>query len=296
MQTPTVPRSRAPALRLRSGLPADAGAIGRIIHAAFTSIAKAHGFPPDFPDAASAIGLADQLLADRQVYAVVAECDGDIVGSNFLHEHGPVAGIGPITIDPLVQDRGVGQQLMADVLARVMATGRPGVRLVQAAYHARSLALYARLGFAIREPLAVLQGPPISARIPGLEVGAATVFDVDACDALCRAVHGHDRHGEVQGAVARGTARIVRRGGRITGYTTSIAFFGHTVGESNDDLKALIAASASFDGPGFIVPMRNGELFRWSLDHGLRVVQTMTLMSRGLYNTPVGAFLPSVIF
>jgi len=37
-------------------------------------------------------------------------------------------------------------------------------------------------------------------------------------------------------------------------------------------------------------------LFRWCLDNGLRVVEPMTLMSVGLYNEPVGAFLPSVLY
>ena len=89
---------------------------------------------------------------------------------------------------------------------------------------------------------------------------------------------------------------MVEHGGRITGYTTGIGFFGHAVGESNEDLKALIGAAPAFAGPGFLLPMRNGELFRWCLAHGLRVVQPMTLMSLGLYNEPKGAFLPSVLY
>jgi len=61
-------------------------------------------------------------------------------------------------------------------------------------------------------------------------------------------------------------------------------------------MKALIGAAPAFLGPGFLLPTRNAELFRWCLDHGLRVVQPMTLMSVGLYNEPAGAFLPSVLY
>jgi hypothetical protein len=61
-------------------------------------------------------------------------------------------------------------------------------------------------------------------------------------------------------------------------------------------LKALIGAAAGFPDPGFLLPIRNGELFRWCLEHGLRVVQTNTLMSYGLYNMPRGAFLPSILY
>ena len=77
---------------------------------------------------------------------------------------------------------------------------------------------------------------------------------------------------------------------------TAVAFFGHAVGETNEELKALIGAARAFPGPGFLLPTRNGELFRWCLEHGLRVVQPMTLMSVGLYNEPAGAFLPSVLY
>ena len=89
---------------------------------------------------------------------------------------------------------------------------------------------------------------------------------------------------------------VVERHGRITGYATLIGFFGHAVGESNEDMKALIAAAPSFAGPGFLLPTRNAELMRWCLQEGLRIVQPLTLMSTGLYNEPAGAFLPSILF
>jgi hypothetical protein len=170
------------------------------------------------------------------------------------------------------------------------------VRLVQAAYHCRSLSLYAKLGFVVREPLAGLQGAPLGVEIPGHAVRPAAESDLDACDDLCRRVHGHDRGQELRGAVRQGAATVVARGGRITGYATGIGFLSHAVGENNDDLKALIGAAAEFGGPGFLLPMRNADLFRWCLEQGLRVSQTMTLMSIGLYNEPAGAFLPSVLF
>jgi hypothetical protein len=68
------------------------------------------------------------------------------------------------------------------------------------------------------------------------------------------------------------------------------------VGESNEDLKALIAAAPKFAGPGFLLPARNAELYRWCLAHGLRVVQVMTLMTLGLYNEPTGTYLRSILY
>jgi hypothetical protein len=219
-----------------------------------------------------------------------------VVGSNFLDERSTVAGIGPITVDPAVQNRAVGRQLMQHVLDRVTQRHFPGVRLVQAAYHNRSLSLYAKLGFVAREPLSTMQGAPLATQIPGYTVRPATERDLDACNQVCVKVHGHDRRGELLDAIKQGTATLVEHGGRITGYATPVAFFGHAVGETNEELKALIGAAPAFPGPGFLLPTRNGELFRWCLDHGLRVVQPVTLMSVGLYNEPAGAFLPSVLY
>jgi hypothetical protein len=109
-------------------------------------------------------------------------------------------------------------------------------------------------------------------------------------------VHGHDRGVELLDAIRQETASVVEHAGRITGYATMVGFFGHAVGETNEDLKALIGAAASFPGPGFLLPTRNGDLLRWCLGQGLRVVQPMTLMSMGLYNEPKGAFLASVVY
>lgn len=281
---------------LRPGNAEHAKRCGAICYEAFKTIAEQHNFPPDFPSPEVATALLAGLLAHPGFCAVVAELDGRVVGSNFLDERSTVAGIGPITVDPAVQNRTVGRLLMQHVLDRVTQRRFPGVRLVQAAYHNRSLSLYTRLGFVAREPLSIMQGAPLAVQMPGYTVRLATERDLDTCNQVCVQVHGHDRRGELLDAIQQGTATVVEHGGRITGYATPIAFFGHAVGETNEALKALIGAAPAFPGPGFLLPTRNGELFRWCLDHGLHVVQPMTLMSVGLYNEPAGACLPSVLY
>jgi hypothetical protein len=109
-------------------------------------------------------------------------------------------------------------------------------------------------------------------------------------------VHGFDRGIELARAIQQAAARVVEREGRITGYATDLAFFGHATTVSNLDLQALIASAESFGGPGILVPSRNNALLRWCLSNGLRVVQPMTLMSCGLYNEPAGSWLPSILF
>jgi predicted N-acetyltransferase YhbS len=281
---------------LRAATAADAQRCGTICYEAFRTIAQQHNFPPDFPSPEVATGLLSGLLSHPGFYGVVAELDGRVVGSNFLDERSIVSGIGPITVDPGVQNRAVGRQLMQHLLDRVQLKRAPGVRLLQAAYHNRSLCLYTRLGFVTREPISTMQGPPLALQIPGYEVRPATEQDVDACNQVCLRVHGHDRSRELRDAIAQKHATVVEHEGRVTGYATLIAFFGHAVGETNAELKALIGAAPAFPGPGFLLPTRNWELFRWCLDHGLRVVHPMTLMSIGLYNEPSGAFLPSILY
>lgn len=275
---------------------ADAAEAGRICYEAFKTIADEHNFPPDFPSAQVASGFLASLIGHPGFYEAVAEIDGRIAGSNFLDERSPISGVGPITVDPALQNDGLGRTLMNAVMARSQSRGFAGIRLVQSAYHRRSLALYLKLGFEVREPLACLQGQSIGERLPGCEVRPATEADLEACCRLCFRTHGHDRAGEVSDAVRQRAAQVVERAGRVTGYATPIAFFGHAVGETNDDLRALIGAAEAFPGPGFLVPVRNGDLMRWCLERGLRVVQPMTLMTAGLYNEPAGAWLPSVLF
>ena len=281
---------------IRQGTPDDAVTIGQICHEAFTAISARHGFPSDFPTPEAGIGFATMLLAHPGFYPVVAELDGTIVGSNFLDERGVIAGVGPITIAPSAQNGGIGRQLMVSVLDRAEERGFAGVRLLQAAYHGRSLSLYASLGFEVRELIACMQGPAIDLTIPGYAVRPATEADLGECNQLCRRVHGHDRAIELHDGLGMGSATVVERGGRITAYATATAYFGHAVGETTEDITALIAAASAFDGPGILVPVRNSALFQWCPAHGLRVSFTLSLMSIGLYNEPAGAFLPSILY
>ena len=132
--------------------------------------------------------------------------------------------------------------------------------------------------------------------MPGITVRPARSQDVDAGNLVSRRVHGFDRGRELAEAVQQGTAIVVERDGRITGYASSLAFFGHATTETKLDLQALIASEDSFGGPGILLPSRNSAVFQWALTNGLRVVQPMTLMSVGLYNEPAGAWLPSILF
>ncbi|HWC98709.1 MAG TPA: GNAT family N-acetyltransferase [Candidatus Sulfopaludibacter sp.] len=281
---------------IRPATAEDIPACAEICFQAFRTINESHGFPPDFPVPEAAAGVLTAMFTNPNFYCVVAEIEGRAVGSNCMDERSVIFGIGPITVDPAAQNRGVGRKLMQAALDRATEQRAAGVRLVQAAFHTRSLSLYAGLGFQVREPLACMQGTTKMREIPGCKVRAAHGSDAEACLDLCTRVHGFARRGELHAALHESTAVVVERGGRVTGYATALAFMAHAVGETNTDLQALIASAESFGGPGILIPIRNSGLFQWCLASGLRVTQPLTLMSLGLYNEPAGAFLPSILF
>ena len=282
--------------KLRPGNREDAPACGLIDFEAFKSVSSQHNFPWDFPSVEVATSVVTMMLSNPGFYSVVAELDGKVVGSNFLDERNPISGVGPISVDPKVQNQTIGRSLMLAVMERSAHRGFAGIRLVQAAYHNRSLCLYTKLGFDTRETLSKMYGPPPKLKFPGYEVRAGAAEDLDACNQLCSRIHGHDRGGELSDAINQGTAKVVEHTGRITGYSTDIAFFAHAVSETNQDLKALICATPEIGGGGFLLPTRNGDLFRWCLQNNLRLVHQMTLMTIGLYNEPAGPYLPSVLY
>src|SRR5439155_12561788 len=127
---------------------------------------------PDFPSVAVATDVASMLIAHSGFYGLVAETDGLIVGSNFMDRRSPIGGIGPISVDPAAQNRRVGRTLMQAMLDYATARDHAGIRLVQTAYHNRSLSLYTRLGFVTREPLSVVRGAPLGINYAGYEVRA----------------------------------------------------------------------------------------------------------------------------
>ena len=281
-------------ISVRRAADADWQECGRICFEAFASVAGRHGFPPDFPTVEAAARPIRGLINHPAIYGVVAEQAGRIAGSSFLDERSLISAIGPVSVDPVVQDGGVGRALVAAMMARASEQGAPGVRLVQIAYHNRSLSLYAKFGFDVRATLAAMHGTPLGGALPGYAVRRAYPDDEGECNRLCLRIHGHDRPGELREAIAAGTARVVEHLGRISGYTAGISYWSHSVAATNEDLEALVCAAGEIPPPGILVPLDNAELFRWGLAQGLRVFFVTNLMSVGIYQQPSGAWLPSV--
>ncbi len=285
-------------LTIQAIQPADAEQCGIIAYEAHQAVASAHNFPPEHPSVEFSIGLIKTKLGDPNAFGMLAEDAGHILGSAFLNTFPDtaVAAIGPLTVLPSAEG-GVGRQLMESVLLEARRRGFEQVRLVQSPSHLRSLALYAKLGFTVREPLVLVQGKfPLGFSDDQTRVRTAASDDFAACHEMCVRTHGFARDFELSEAMRHQVALVAERSGHVTGYVTGLGFRGYAVAQTTRDLCALISAAPRILGPGFFAPVRNGDLLRWLLDAGLRMVWPANLMTVGDYQEPAGAFLPSIAF
>jgi predicted N-acetyltransferase YhbS len=284
-------------VRIRSMQQADVETCGRICYEAFKNIAGRHNFRPDFPEPEAAIQLAQAFFANPDVFGVVAESDGRIVGSNYLWEYDAIRAVGPITVDPSIQSKGAGRKLMEAVIER--GSGSKGIRLVQDSFNMASLSLYASLGFDVKEPLVLIEGE-LKGNLPSeIEVRLIKEEDFEECAELSRKAHGFDRIGELKNTPPFLNSFVALRNGRITAYASAPHFWAlnHAVAESEEDMQSLLTGAGNLsDGQpiSILLPIRQTDLFRWCLKKGMRSVKPMTLMAMGEYEEPRSCYLPSV--
>jgi GNAT superfamily N-acetyltransferase len=286
----------APEVTLRAAESADADACARILFDAFGQIHDHHRFPRDFPSMEAATGMLAAWVPHPQIWGVVAEVDDLIVGSNFLDERDPIAGVGPITVDPGGQNSGVGRKLMEAVIER--GKDAPGIRLVQDGFHMRSLSLYTSLGFEVTATCIVMSGIP-KGDAERVDVRPLSESDLAECEALCMKVHGFTRTGALRDSLQVFAPQVAERDGRIVAYATTLNFWpmAYGVAETEEDMQGLLlgAAEATGEPLALLAPLRSG-LFRWCLAHGMRCVKPMNVMARGSYEEPQGSWFPSVLY
>ena len=282
---------------IRRATEEDAEACAGVIYQAFCGIADRHHFPRDFPDEQTVRQFSGMLTGHPRIFGVVAEVGGRIVGCNFLDERDAVKGVGPMTVEPRYQSHGIGRRLMRAVIER--GQGAASVRLVQDAFNVVSMSLYTSLGFDVKEPLALLKGKAAGELPPGAVGRPMTEDDLNACAQLCRRAHRFDRINELRDALPRCAPHVLLREGRLVAYCSAPGFWplNHGVAETADDLKRLLCSASSATGElALLLPIRQGDLFRWCLSGGLRVIKLMTLMSMGQYMDPNVTWFPSVAY
>jgi hypothetical protein len=122
--------------------------------------------------------------------------------------------------------------------------------------------------------------------------------ELAAAARLCERVHGFARTGDLREAFGtKGEPMVLERDGRIVAYASHrrLGDRAHGVAEAEADLRALLLGLAPPRGVKLtiFVPTRQASLLRWCLDEGLRVGVSLSLMAKGEYRQPRGAYFPS---
>jgi GNAT superfamily N-acetyltransferase len=280
----------------------DVECCGKIGYEAHKTISSAHGYPCEQPSEEFGIGLIRMLLDNPNSWGVLAERQGKILGSVFLHEFppSPVAVIGPLTVHPTAEGGGIGRKLMNAAVIQAHKRNHDQIRLVQSPSHIRSFVLYTKCGFTLREPLFLMQGQSLKSAINHASNRSARLVlnnnDISMCNELCKSAYGFSRDLELHQAIDQGVALMTEQDGAVTGYAAGIGILCHAVAKSNDDLKTLIANASTILGPGFLVPGRNHEIINWLLENRFQIGWPANLMTIGPYQEPRLPFLPSLAY
>lgn len=292
---------RAGSLMVRAVTAEDVEAVGALVYESFYDVATKHGHEPGYESVEFAT-LVVNILSQAEGFASFLACEGgEPVAVNFLDERNEIAGVGPVAVSVRHQGRGLGRLVMEALLERTEATGYQSVRLLQSAYNCVSFSLYTRLGFDVKDGIATLRGRPAEGERPSGEVRDGTPADLDALDELSLEVVGFRRRGDIEISRSLAPPLVVERQGRIAGFTCWFPTPGGTllapaVARDEQALRDLILGAARSTTVGLIVPLplSYASVLRWALDGGFTVSELSTLMVRGSYERPAGAYLPSV--
>lgn len=148
-----------PSLTIRDAAPCDIPAITGIYrHAVLHGTAS---FELDPPDEAEMLSRYDAMRAAGYPYAVAIAGDGRIAGYAYANAFRARPAYrwsveNSVYVDPAMQGRGIGRDLMIDLLARAEALGfRQMIAVIGGAGHKASIGLHEQLGF---EMIGVFKG------------------------------------------------------------------------------------------------------------------------------------------
>jgi GNAT superfamily N-acetyltransferase len=202
-------------------------------------------------------------LRNRACHAIVADADGEVVGTGVATVNGPVAWIGTIWVAPTQRRRGLGVALTEAVAA--IATNAGAQTLVLVATD-RGRRLYERLGFEVQTWYRTFQAPAHGHDAPPAEDAEALGLrafergDLDTIVALDRTATGEDRRQVLEELATRDTTRVLGDDeAGIRGFVTRAPWGGGaTVAPRLADGLAIVAARRRATASGR--PVRCGIL------------------------------------
>lgn len=275
-------------------------AMGALLYESFLDVAVKHNHEPPFESVEFATAVVRLLGQSEGFASFVASEDGEPLALNFLDERNEIAGVGPVAVGVQHQGRGLGKLVMEALLEQAEASAYQSVRLLQSAYNRVSFSLYSRLGFDVKDGVAFIKGRPPEEERPADEVREGTPADLDAMDELSLEVLGFRRRGDLELPSGLTPPLVLERQGHIVGFTCRLVtpsgiLLGPAVARDEQALRDLILGAARGAPVDLRVtlPVSLPSVLRWALEGGFVLSELDTLMVRGAYERPAGAYLPS---
>jgi len=214
--------------------------------------------PADAEPAAAVVlagGWGDRTLFFRFVTAagacrpLVAEIDGEIVGTGVGTVNGPVGWVGTIFVAPDRRGHGLGLALTRTVVDVLEAAGCRTLVLVATE---QGRPMYERLGFEVQTTYRTLEAPGLpDAGPPNGRIRPYRPDDLAAMADLDRAATGEDRRHLLEAFATEESARTVARSdGALGGFVVRAPWGGGaTVAPDPDDAIAILDARRRAAGP-----------------------------------------------
>lgn len=264
-----------------------------IITASINDLTTRHGFgaiasvrPPFFQT---------QSLADDPTGLWIAEEDGRIVGSAFSWACGDLWFLAELFVDPVMQGKGVGGELLQKVFAQADEANATTRALITFAFNTVSQGLYIREGMFPRLPLHMMAGEraTLAAAPPATDLQSVRIESIDArSESLARLDLGalgvsREKHHRMLIEDPSMSGYLFHRGGACVGYAW-IAGAGHVgplAAASREDMRDVFAAALALAAQGqskrvsALVPGNSEAALALATRCGMRIALPMVLAS-----------------
>ena len=279
----------------------DIPEVGRIGVEAFNDLMARHNRPPLYPDPQVGPLAATAYQSIDPERSLVATEDGRIVGSVFYRKRGETVSVGPATVAPAAQGKGVGTKLFQAVIEHEPNAG--SMRIMQDSLNLASFELLVRIGYALGEEVAMFTMPAGFREEHDTESAVRVARSEDLSEILTmdRRRFGSDRRRDFEFLRRFGKILTLHDGGTLQGYLAQMPTPGRTMlgpggAETAEALLRLVrhAVGETLGELSLILPARSHENVKPLLALGFRLVGLSNLMYRGNWEPPSGAYAYSL--
>jgi GNAT superfamily N-acetyltransferase len=279
----------------------DIPEVGRIGVEAFNDLMARHNRPPLYPDPQVGPLAATAYVSIDPERSLVAMDENRIIGSIFYRRRGETVSVGPATVAPAAQGRGVGTKLFQTVIER--EPNARSMRIMQDSLNLASFELLVRIGYSLGEEVAMFTLPAgfREEHESDPTVRVARAEDLVEILALDRRLFGSDRKRDFEFLRRFGKILAIHSGKALDGYLAQMPTPGRIMlgpggADSPEALRRLVqhAVGETLGELSLLVPARDYENIKPLLATGFRLVGLSNWMYRGSWTPPVGAYAYSL--